>query len=97
MSDEIEFRRRMTLLMAGLGKLYALVEISEVDCPLCGETEDHTQGCPVRLAWSLLSDDAREVLRARVREIIREGAAEPLSRALFEEPDEDWPDVLSEE
>ena len=63
-----EQKKRAELIITLLAKLYAVLELSVDNCPVCHKALDHDFECPISLAWSLLTEeqqrDARTVIRA---------------------------------
>jgi hypothetical protein len=49
-----------------LVKFYVIAELSETACPLCREESKHDHECPIRLAWSCLSEEQQEQVRRSI-------------------------------
>jgi hypothetical protein len=73
-------------LLAILAKLYADVEASGDECPLCARRRPHSADCPLGIAWGLLDEEVHDEARIAMG-----------GRAARREGETDWPDFLSEE
>ena len=84
MNDLNDKSRRVTLVIVILAKLYAALELSQRECPLCKQPSTHDSECPIELTWSPLDETAHASMRQRVRVIHPHGI----------EDDDDWLDIL---
>ena len=66
MFDIMEHGECATRIIHTLVKFYVVVELSETACPLCHEKSKHDHECPIRLAWSFLSEEQQEQLRRSI-------------------------------
>ena len=67
MLDHEGRKKRIEVLIDVLAKLHAVVELSEVPCPLCRTASAHDPECPLSLAWSLLDTEHQAEARRNVR------------------------------
>ena len=63
MFDTMENGECATRIIHTLIKFYVIVELSGMACPLCREEPKHDHECPIRLAWSFLSEEQQEHAR----------------------------------
>ena len=63
MADPDEEGAELERLLAILAKLYAAVETSGGECPLCRQGGAHSTDCPLGIAWGLLDEELHDAAR----------------------------------
>ena len=67
MFESEEQQKRAELIITLLAKLYAVLELSIDNCPVCHRSLAHDAECPVSLAWSLLTESQQHEARTAIR------------------------------
>ncbi|HEU4769607.1 MAG TPA: hypothetical protein VFS77_19730 [Pyrinomonadaceae bacterium] len=67
MFESEEQRQRAEVIIMLLAKLYVVLELSPDTCPLCHKPLSHDTECPIKLAWSMLSDEQQNEARNAIR------------------------------
>ena len=60
-------RERAEFIIMTLAKLFVVLELSPVACPVCRTTLAHDGECPIFLAWSLLDSEQQQHARTAIR------------------------------
>ena len=60
-------RERAEFIVMTLAKLFVVLELSPVACPVCRTTLTHDRECPIFLAWSLLDSEQQQHARTAIR------------------------------
>ena len=67
MFESEEQKKRVELIITLLAKLYAVLELSVDNCPVCHRAMAHDFECPISLAWSLLTHNQQREARTAIR------------------------------
>ena len=67
MFESDEQKKRAELIITLLAKLYVVLDLSGDNCPVCHKAQTHDSGCPISLAWSLLTEEEQRDARTAIR------------------------------